>query len=177
MSFSTLEYALMGLLNQAPSSGYDLRKVFSATPLRHFSNSPGSIYPALRRLAARKWIEASLPSGLRGRQEFHMSPVGRKAFLSWLKQPVTAEDIIWDSGELMLRFAFMGQALPPADVLGFLKEFAREMEAYLAGLERFEAEHGGSMPLTGLLAFRHGVELYRTKVHWAHQAMQSIALH
>jgi DNA-binding PadR family transcriptional regulator len=52
-SASTLEFALTGLLRQKPQSGYDLRKTFTDTAMRHYSDSPGSIYPAMRRLQAR----------------------------------------------------------------------------------------------------------------------------
>jgi len=44
------------LLWQSPRSGYDLRKFFSATPMMSFSDSPGAIYPALRRLEQRGFI-------------------------------------------------------------------------------------------------------------------------
>jgi len=175
MTTSILEYILMGLLDQAPHSGYDLRKDFASTPLRHFSNSPGSIYPALRRLVERKWIDASQPDGSRGRQEFRLNERGRKEFVIWLKQPVISEDIIWGSELLMLRFAFMGQSLEPADVKAFLREFSRELEGYLKTLECFLIEHGGSMSLTGRLAFEHGVEQYRSRLRWAQEARNSIA--
>ena len=46
----SLGYALLGLLQGKPSSGYDLRKIFSSTSMRTYSDSPGSIYPALLRL-------------------------------------------------------------------------------------------------------------------------------
>jgi DNA-binding PadR family transcriptional regulator len=175
MTTSTLEYALMGLLHQEPRSGYDLRKNFSSTPIRHFSNSPGSIYPALRRLVERKWIDVSEPDGSRGRQEFQINERGRKEFISWLKQPVTNEDIIWGSELLMLRFAFMGQSLDPADVKEFLRELTRELEAYVKTLEHFLSENGGSMPLTGRLAYEHGVEQYRSRLLWAQEARNAIS--
>jgi len=40
---SVLGYALLGLLQQQDRSGYDLRKIFSTTPMKSFSDSPGSI--------------------------------------------------------------------------------------------------------------------------------------
>ena len=72
---STLEFALVGLLRQKVQSGYDLRKTFTETAMRHYSDSPGSIYPALKRLQARGWIEAE-PKDSRGREAFHLSQEG-----------------------------------------------------------------------------------------------------
>ena len=46
----SLGYALLGLIEQKPASGYDLRKIFSSTSMKYYSDSPGAIYPALGRL-------------------------------------------------------------------------------------------------------------------------------
>ena len=40
--------AILGLISQRPMTGYDLRRVFTTTPMWHFSSSPGAIYPALQ---------------------------------------------------------------------------------------------------------------------------------
>ena len=50
MKHTALGYALIGLVQEDPRSGYALRKVFEDTPMGAFSSSPGSIYPALKKL-------------------------------------------------------------------------------------------------------------------------------
>ena len=107
---STLEYALIGLLRQKAQSGYDLRKTFVETAMRHYSDSPGSIYPALRRLARKGLIEAE-PKDRRGREVFHLTAAGVEALLEWLGQGVTRDSVVLGVKELMLRFAFMGLAM------------------------------------------------------------------
>jgi len=47
---TALEFALLGLVSQKPRSGYELIQVFRDRPMAHFSDSPGAIYPALRRM-------------------------------------------------------------------------------------------------------------------------------
>ena len=88
---STLELALLGLLHQKPQSGYDLRKTFATTAMRHFSDSPGSIYPALRRLEARDWIAIDPqndkdPENRRGQQVFQLTSAGITVLVEWLEQ-------------------------------------------------------------------------------------------
>src|SRR5208282_1930426 len=113
---STLEYALAGLLRQKAQSGYDLRKTFTTTGMRHYSDSPGSIYPALKRLDARGWIEAvperTEQDDPRKRQLFALTNSGSDALITWLNQPVTRDDVILRVSELMLRFAFMDGNVP-----------------------------------------------------------------
>jgi len=71
-----LDIAVLGLLNESPMHGYELRKRLSATlgTLRAFSY--GSLYPTLRRLSEAGWIteEAPLepPGAKRSRRAKHV---------------------------------------------------------------------------------------------------------
>jgi len=171
---TTLEYALLGLLDQEPHSGYELRRIFTDTPFGYFSDSPGAIYPALRRLAARGWIGARAPRGGRRRQELRISARGREAFVAWLRRPVTAADVTSDPEVLLLRFAFMGQALPVAAIRGFLKGYERQMTTQLRGLRRHHGEHAHTWSLTGRLAFEHGLAQHEAQVVWARRAARAL---
>src|ERR1022692_1610130 len=102
----SLGYALLGLL-QKPSSGYDLRKVFSSTSMKSYSDSPGAIYPALNRLERQGLIRGAIEegSGLRRRQVFRLTPKGLSELKQWITRPVTREDLVRGQQDLMLRFA------------------------------------------------------------------------
>ena len=65
---STLD-ALLGLIHQKPSSGYDLCRTFAESAMGNYSSSPGAIYLALERLAGRGLIagEVQASGGLRRR--------------------------------------------------------------------------------------------------------------
>ncbi len=66
-----LEIAILGLLNQSPMHGYELRKRL-ATLLGTFrAFSYGSLYPSLRRLSEAGWITEEAPL------DAPLSPVGR----------------------------------------------------------------------------------------------------
>ena len=180
-AISALELALIGLLRQQPQSGYDLRKTFASTAMRHFSDSPGSIYPALRRLEARGWIAADLRAGRhtenrRGRQVFHLTAAGDAALIERLSLPVTRDDVIWRMQELMLRFAFMDGNVPRSTALRFLDEFEQAMGAYVADLRIDHKRMSSAMPLnTGLLAFQSGIEAMEAQLAWARRARSRLA--
>jgi|SRR5208282_335132 len=178
---STLELALLGLLHQKPQSGYDLRKTFATTAMRHFSDSPGSMYPALRRLEARGWIAAEPktgndPENRRGRQVFHLTSEGIAVLVEWLERPVTRDDVIWRMPEVMLRFAFMDTNVPRSTAIRFLGEFEQSLGAYVADL-RIDLERMNSkMPInTGLLAFQSGIEGFEAQLSWARKARARLA--
>ena len=88
-----LGYALMGLIHQKPSSGYDLRKVFAETAMGNYSSSPGAIYPALERLETAGLIRGTVEEmgGMRRRKLYHLSPSGLTALKGWLPDAVWAE--------------------------------------------------------------------------------------
>src|SRR5580692_6079702 len=133
---SILEYALTGMLTNKARSGYDLRKTFTTTGMRYYSDSPGSIYPALRRLEKRGWIatvpESSQQDEPRRRQLFALTDAGKQALVAWLSQPVTRDDVVLRVSELMLRFAFMDGNVPRALTIQFLTDLEREKAAHAA---------------------------------------------
>src|SRR5215475_8732144 len=169
---SLLGYALLGLLHQRPFSGYDLRKIFASTPIGGFSDSPGAIYPALRRLQERGLVrgEVQKSTGLRKRRVFRITPQGLASFKAWQSQPIVRDDMIRRNGELLLRFAFMDQTLGPERTLAFLREFARELSSYIPSLRQHLA-HANEMPLSGRLALESGVHDYEARLRWARKSI------
>jgi DNA-binding PadR family transcriptional regulator len=174
---SVLEYALTGTLGRKPQSGYDLRKTFTTTGMRHYSDSPGSIYPALKRLEARGWIEAAPgrteEDDPRKRQLFAITEAGKEALVTWLNQPVTRDDVILRVSELMLRFALMDGNVPRAVTIQFLADFERERAAYAAEsrgkLEEMRSKAGLH---TGVLAYESGIEGMEAHVTWARRSRE-----
>jgi len=136
---STLSLALMGLIAQQPQSGYDIRKTFATTPMGHFSDSPGAIYPALKRLERAGWIRGRVDDAqsLRPRKVYEMTKEGRDVLKRHLARPVTRDDVIWRMEDLMLRFALMDGIAGRAATLRFLGSFADELEAYVAYLRGY----------------------------------------
>jgi DNA-binding PadR family transcriptional regulator len=178
-SSSTLEMALLGLLGQKPKSGYDLRKTFATTAMRHYSDSPGSIYPALRRLESRGWIAtANLDAGKdsRKRQEFALTEAGKGVLIAWLEQEVNREDVRFRLSELLLRFAFMDGNIPRSSTIRFLDQFSRELGVYAGELRaQFEKTSARTSLHTGLLAFELGIRGMETQLAWASEARARLA--
>ena len=166
---SLLEYALLALLQQQPRSGYDLRKVFAATPMRSFSDSPGAIYPALHRLEQRGFVRGKVEErgGLRRRRLLRPTAAGLAAFRKWQTKPIVRDDLVRHVDELMVRFAFMDESLGPRASVRFLKSFARELSDYIPDLRTHLV---AAMPPSGRLALESGIQGYETLLRWAKNA-------
>src|SRR5579872_6631577 len=167
-----LGYALLGLLQQ-PSSGYDLRKVFSSTSLKSYSDSPGAIYPALARLEKAGLIRGTVEegSGLRRRQVFRLTPKGLSELKQWITRPVTREDLVRGQQEIMLRFAFSETVLSPAASIHLLESLEIALKSYIGALrEEFEVLKP-MVPASGRLAFECGIRETECLLDWAHYAL------
>ncbi len=170
---SLLGFALLGLIHQQPMSGYDLRKIFASTAWGTFSDSPGAIYPALRRLETRELVRGEVreSTSLRKRRVFKITPKGLAGFKAWLKKPVTGDDVIRRIHDLMVRFAFMDQTIGEERTAKFLGEFAEHMAAYIPSLQQFLEVHRGEMALSSRLALECGIQEYESRLRWARECV------
>jgi DNA-binding PadR family transcriptional regulator len=172
-SSSLLGYALLGLISQQLLSGYDVKKIFATTPMAGFSDSPGSIYPALRRLEQTGQVRGEVKemTGLRRRRVFRITPKGLASLKAWMAKPVTEEDVVRRTGELLLRFAFMDQTLGAERSVEFLREFAEKMAEYIPTLHEYLKIHAAAMPMSGRLALESGIGEYEARLEWAKNAI------
>jgi DNA-binding PadR family transcriptional regulator len=169
---SLLEGALLGLLHDLPRSGYALRKVFQDTAMLRFSDSPGSIYPALKRLEARGLVSGAVEaaSTLRPRQVFTLTDRGAASLRSWLAEPITRDTVIRSLDGAMLRFAFLDRVLGAAATLHFLDALATQLSAHVRTLDQFHRREARALPLSAALALESGLESYRAQLKWARRA-------
>lgn len=148
-------------------SGYDLRTVFAATPMAVFSESPGSIYPALRRLQAASLIEPSAAAlGGRRRKAFAPTAAGRSALRAWLASPVPADGVRRRPEVLDLRFALMDLVEPPLDAGPFLIQLRTHLDAWGTELAAVVREQGPSMTANGRAGLQLGLELVTIRRRW-----------
>jgi len=169
---TNLEHLLLGLLHQKPASGYALRKNFTTTPLGHYSDSPGSIYPALNRLRRRHLLQPlkGQPANGRGTLVFTLTPQGLAELRAWLQRPVTLDEVRSDADGLALRFVFVAQVFGRNAARRFVvqleactRDVVRDLETYLSG-------PGQAHPLAARLAIEQGLEGYRAQARWAARA-------
>ena len=166
---SILGYALLGLIYQQPLSGYDVKKIFASTPMAGFSDSPGAIYPALRKLEQLGFVRSEVEhmGGLRRRRAFEITPKGVAALKAWQSKPIVEEDMVHSVAELMLRFAFMDETLGAERSLEFLREFAEKLASYIPTLREYRDAHAKVMSTSGLLALESGIQEYEARLEWA----------
>ena len=169
---TNLEHLLLGLLHQKPASGYSLRKSFATTPLGHYSDSPGSIYPALNRLRRRNLVRPlkDQPATGRGTLVFSLTPRGLAELRSWLQRPITLEEARSHADGIMLRFVFVAQVFGQNTARRFVRQLEACTNEIVRDLENYLAGPGQSHPLAARLALEQGLGGYRAQARWAARA-------
>lgn len=169
----SLGYALLGLLQQKPASGYDLRKIFSSTSMKTYSDSPGAIYPALRRLEKHGLIRGTIEegTGLRRRQIFRVTTRGASELNKWIAQPITPEELTRGYQDIILRFAFSELVAGASAAVRLLSSLNAAVKAHLAILHTEYEASNKFMPTSGRLAFESGIRGVESTLEWTEYAI------
>ncbi len=141
-------YVVLGMLSEAPMTGYGLRQAIASSVGHFWRESYGQLYPALRALAAEGLVEARATRGGPGRPgaTYPVTPRGRGALAAWLAVPPV---LAAPRNELLLKVFFAG-AVPPEVTSRNLDGVAAQLGAQRAALSRIarvmDAPAGGSHP-------------------------------
>jgi PadR family transcriptional regulator, regulatory protein AphA len=165
MEPSAVTWAVLGLLEQRPRSGYDLKRAVDRT-IRHFwAASYGQIYPELRRLEDAGWVEGSDGSrGARSRRVYSITTRGRTALLDWLRDGETRIEL---RDESLLRL-FFADTLPIDQALELLEVRGEGYRQMLAYLESLDDGTGPDPPYIDLV-YRWGLDHCRWGIEWCEQ--------
>ncbi|MDR3596681.1 PadR family transcriptional regulator [Clostridium sp.] len=84
----TLKYAILGLLNRKPMTGYDIGKEFNFQLAEFWSAKHSQIYPELKKLVDEKSIvyNIEITGDVLEKKVYTITEKGKKDFLKWLKK-------------------------------------------------------------------------------------------
>jgi DNA-binding PadR family transcriptional regulator len=171
-----LEFAILGLLQQSPMHGYELRKELAQLLGGLRSISFGSLYPALKRLHAAGYITiadqepgALLPAdappltGRRGKVVYTITAEGKERFHDLVSE--TGPQAYDDSGLFGVRLAFFRHTAAEAR-LQILEGRRRTVERQREGLRASLARTRERVDRYTLELQRHGLESVDREVRW-----------
>ncbi len=128
---TTLEYIILGLLATAPQSGYGIAGALENGVYR-WSASPGSIYPALKRLARNNIIASELEvvTETQSRKVYHLTPEGEELIDRWIMEPPTQRELLDEHNIMLIKFLFAETRLPREKVLALLDAYEQRAAAF-----------------------------------------------
>jgi DNA-binding PadR family transcriptional regulator len=171
-----LDIAVLGLLNESPMHGYELRKRLSATlgPLRAFSY--GSLYPTLRRLSDAGWIteEAAIEASgamrsRRGKRVYQLTAEGKEHLADLLAE--VGPDAFDDDG-FGARLALFAQTR--SDVrMQILEGRRRRVVEKQEGMRTSFARAGERFDRYTRELHEHGLDAVDREVRWLTELIES----
>lgn len=169
-----LELAILGLLQESPMHGYELRKEL-ATKLGAIraAISYGTLYPTLRRLQGAGWITEAGEAAVgaeevpplttrRGRVVYKITAEGKERFAELLAQ---AGPETYDDAGFGVHFAFFART-DRATRLRILEGRRRKVEERREGLRDVLARATERLDAYTLELQRHGLDACEREVRW-----------
>lgn len=174
-----LEFAVLGLLNDTPMHGYELRKRLNIVLGSFRAFSYGSLYPCLKALVARGLLveqdsrgPALPPRGLTGKRArvvYHVTEDGQQRFEELLAD--SGPDA-WEDDHFGVHFAFFAKtdkAVRMRILQGRLSRLQERLEKLRTSLARTrERLDDYSFELQ-----RHGLESVEREVRWLNELIES----
>jgi DNA-binding PadR family transcriptional regulator len=175
-----LEIAVLGLLNESPMHGYELRKRL-ATLLGTFrAFSYGSLYPTLRRLSEAGWLTEEAPLDLpgpdtrgvrsrRGKRVYRLTAEGKEHLAELLAD--VGPDAFDDEG-FGARLAFFAQTR--SDIrMQILEGRRRRVEEQREGMKSSLARTGERLDRYTRELQEHGLESVDREVRWLTELIEN----
>ena len=166
-----LEFAVLGLLNEAPMHGYELRMRLKAMLGTFRAFSYGSLYPTLRRLREAGWITEEAPApggrapaltGRRGKVVYRLTAEGKERLAELLAE---AGPAAYDDEGFGVHFAFFAQT--DAEVrLRILEGRRRRVEERRDRLRSGIARTREKLDRYTLQLQEHGLDSVEREVRW-----------
>jgi DNA-binding PadR family transcriptional regulator len=168
-----LDFAILGLLHEAPMHGYELRKRLHDVLGAWRTFSYGSLYPTLRRLLRSGLIAEEAPDprkwGGRAKRVYKLTAEGKEHFAGML---VDAGPQTWDDESFGVHMAFFSRT--PAEIrMRILEGRRRCVEERREGFRSAISRAGEQIDRYTRELHRLGLETSEREVRWLNELIAS----
>lgn len=169
------QYALLGLLCEAPMTGYDIKAAYDGSVTYFWNVSYGQIYPGLKRLVGRGYatVREERRPKRPARKVYRITAAGRRAFREWLAKPPAVRRVR-NEVALKLFFGIHGRV---EDQIAHMEALGAEHERRLQIFREFErAAEARAAPeeVLPLLSLRMGIAGSEALVRWARESVRTL---
>ncbi len=170
-----LQFAVLGLLHDAPMHGYELRKRLSSVLGAFRALSYGSLYPCLRNLHSEGSIVEDEPAEPRGTRAGELRKRGRIVYRITAEGKERLNELLaeagpssWEDETFGVHFAFFGQT-DAETRLRILEGRRIRLEERVGGLRAGLGRTRERLDTYTLELQRHGLESVEREVRWLNE--------
>lgn len=168
----SLNHAILGLLDLAPMTGYDLKKTFDGSVAHFWSADQAQIYRTLARLVDDGAVTVRVvpQAGRPDRREHRITARGREELSAWLDRPLDAERT---REPFLARLFFAGRERPTV-ARRLLAERREEVAARLAVLRALPAPTRTRAERLRTATLRYGVRQLEAELAWIDETTDTV---
>lgn len=167
-------YAILGILNIASASGYDIKKYCDTVISGIWNENFGHIYPTLKGLEQDGMIYKLSNEEESRKVLYGITQQGKEELMTWLQEETLPQPV---RSEFMLKFLFSNQ-LPKDRVIEMLKEYEKLMEEKLAlylqhekDLDKGVKEISSERLIYLRATLRKGIIAYQGTIQWCQETL------
>jgi PadR family transcriptional regulator AphA len=167
-------YAILGILNISPSTGYDIKKYCDTVISGFWNENFGHIYPTLKVLEGEGCIRQRSEEEVSRKIKYEITDEGKSELMTWLQEETLMQPV---RSEFMLKFLFSSQ-LPAEKVIEMLKNYQKRQEEELNKYKAMEKELECGIPEISMsrvrylkAALRRGILAAQASIQWCEETM------
>lgn len=167
-----LRHAILGLLDIAPQSGYDLGRAFAGSVAHFWHADQSQIYRTIDRLEADGAVATEVvpQEGRPDRRVHSLTDAGRTELGEWLRSPVEAPL----PKEPFLARLFFADSLGPDGVIALLDERADAVRGERAQLEELPRPTEGLGALLRVATLDAGLRAAEAELAWIAEVRDAV---
>jgi PadR family transcriptional regulator AphA len=153
----------LGLLNQQPMSGYDIKRYFKILGWLIDGPSFGNIYSSLRLLLQEglATVEVVPQENKPSRKVYSVTEAGRQVLREWIEQPIAANSSL---KAFVMRLTLAG-SFSQAKLIEHLEQRRNQVSVHRTALEQTAESLEGAADTQGLM-LEYGMALAATEMQW-----------
>lgn len=177
----SLAFGILGFLNYAPMSGYDLVKAFDSS-LQFFWHAQNShIYLELKKLEKKGYISGKtvIQSERPNKKIFSITETGKKEFMNWLFEGA-GEDATHFKNSFLMKVFFSGN-MSPAQSADMLRKFKADCEVYLdkmgatpESIEKYGCDMETYQTMYWQFTVDYGCGFIKNCIEWAERCIKKL---
>lgn len=164
-SSNKTRYAILGILLDGPSTGYDIKSLMGRSTVYFWRESDSTIYPMLKILAGEgKVLSQVVYVGKKKKEVFTITETGMLEFRAWFESSTSEET---PRNEFLLKLFFTSDRKEMVRLFQErLKKVEKIHQEYKQIEERLEHITDSPHKMIRLKALRYGLFLLKSEIQW-----------
>lgn len=170
----SIKYVILGFLSEAPLTGYDLKKKFSASDIFHWSGNNNQIYKALVELhnEGLVTVEVQHQDSKPPRKLYTLTDVGLAALRAWVG---AVPELPQFQNPLLMQLTWAEQ-LAPDELREMLTQYESNLRIHIAMLREKAHRSSKMQPSRSFVqrTMEHWISLYELELNWVQSLLHEL---